>query len=388
MQPSPLTFYRLRLAILSLVFFGVWACSDSSDSPANNPRDGSDASSSNTFEKPNIDPPDCNALQYFGGESSSLSRLAICPRDYMKKTTDGFEKRVWLYRGERAVFDIATRVNRDVVDQYVSSGTYYFYVFIDFRAVPFAFLPIAEDADFPATDELPEDLDLRHRATLDLRHKRVAPFTVVLPPESMEPRGAHDLRFVFLSKEEATQREVSTQSSHRYSTVMHLNYGGTNYPDDVQELDAELVKPPDVLAPIAGSESFLLYPEYEVYDPTSEDSWEDIRYGRQFETTASKVDIHGLIPGQNIDGPEEIYVVTMENGYVREEPGGRFTLPKGPSPTVLDPGKYAAKFAFEVELSDGEPHRFQALFFREPFGFPFPVGVVDSNLLTLQRASE
>ncbi|MGM0559119.1 MAG: hypothetical protein ACQEVA_22230 [Myxococcota bacterium] len=286
------------------------------------------------------------------------------------------------------MFDIATRVNRDVVDQYVSSGTYYFYVFIDFRAVPFAFLPIADDAEFPATDDIPEELDLRHRATLDLTDKRVAPFTVVLPPASLEPRGAHDLRFVFLSKEETTQRDVSTQSSHRYSTVLHLNYGGTDYPDNVRELDAELVKPPDILAPIAASESLLLYPEYQVYNPTTEDSWEDIRYGRQFETAESKVDVHGLIPGQNIDGPEDIYVVTLEDGYVRDDPGGHFTLPQGPNPSAVDPGKYAAKFSFEVDLSDGEPHQFQALFFREPFGFPFPVGVVDSNVLYLQRSSE
>lgn len=374
----------LILFVTLLMPMGFFGCSEKSEALEDTETPPEDSSG---FEKPPVNHNDqCNAPIESDGPLRGLSSTAICPKPFMNPTDDFLE--VWAYEDEAAVFDISTQVNRDVLDdQYVSSGTYYFYVLVDFKPAPFGLIPVNSETDFPTREDI-AGVETRKRTTVDLGNHNREAFTVVIPPEAFPGSYAHDVRFIWLSKEEPPAEPTLTRGSHRYSRFVRINHGGTEYRNmSSPELDTEFVRPPQKLSPLAAKESVLLYPEYDVYDPTAESDWKNIRYGRSFSVNSQATTIHGLVPAKNTSSPTEIYLLTLRNGHFWEDgPNGHLTLPKAPE-IGEDPGKFTAHFSFEAPLDAGERTDYQAIFFYDPYEISGN-NIVDSNILFLERPEE
>ena len=295
-----------------------------------------------------------------------------------------------LEEGEKAVYDLATRLNLDVQEQYVSSGTYYFYVLVDFRSVPFIYIPVepTEDANFPDAEQISENAEGRKRVSLDIGSKNTVAFTLAIPPESFGDAGAHDVRFLFLSKESPSSGAAPSHGSHRFLDAQCIEYASSEKEvPNPKELESENRLPPKSLRFIASWQSAILYPPFGIYDPRGKKRWQEFHYGKRFETAQPQVTLTGIVTARFANKKETLYVNVLKDGRFLDELSGLIGLPKAPSERKVEK-KHAVSFEFDADLSDGRPHNYQFLLFEEPFGAPLDAAVRDSNTIFLQMSGD
>jgi hypothetical protein len=276
-----------------------------------------------------------------------------------------------LYEGESAVVDLGVRWTgpSDSRPPVIESELF---VFVDFRPVKFGLVQVDGDPDgeaFPTVDEVADTSRRSRSHTLTLTKDVTHAYTLVLPPEVLGERGAHDVRIVsFRRRNSGRGIEPAVDRTHTWAT-MTVNYGGTTFAagDQIDRMDARLAVPPeDVIRRMSQSPTLLVPAQV----PTSRftRSYMDKTYGVDERTVRLKGWMEGL---PKVDQATFVSVV-MRGDKMIEGSRSLVTLPHRPSLRSVtgewrQPNRrYAARFDLSVPLPPYRESRLRMVSFRDP----------------------